>query len=318
MWHLRRASGLGVLHALWLAGVDALAMSGRRQKRDVRRAGVKIKPTPRDVALLRALGKFRIAKTHHLGQLFFFGRNRDVVASRLRRLFDAGFLETKVLERAGENIYWLGPKGRDVVRASGLIPQSPPRAGWHHHLAVVEAWSATASDAHRGKELSLRRFVPEWQVREENLVPGHPVVPDGLVELRLSGGDVPRALHLALEVDAGTESLPVLRRKFQAYEDLHLAGIPALGWPSFVVLVALIPSAKKRAAAITELLGPAPSSFARVWTIGDELLPILRSFVSSSGTPSTTSRCGNGRSDAASPTASSGESETGAGLSDEE
>jgi hypothetical protein len=93
-----------------------------RVPRDCRRTGTKVVLTERDQALLCAVGRFRLVTSADLAVLFFPGRHRDVCADRLRRLFDAGFLEVRAAERAVQNQYSLGPAGRKWIA---------DQVGWH-------------------------------------------------------------------------------------------------------------------------------------------------------------------------------------------
>src|SRR5207244_3747196 len=91
LWRAVDTSGL---RALRPRGQGSAAMK-RRIPRDRRRAGVRVVLGQRDEAMLRALARFRIARTDDLTSLFFRDVRRDTAAARLRRLHDAGLLEAR-------------------------------------------------------------------------------------------------------------------------------------------------------------------------------------------------------------------------------
>ncbi len=120
-----------------------------RQPRDRRRSGVRVRLSERDQVVLDALARFRLARTSDLVCFAFPNTRRDTVACRLRRLFDAGFLDVRSGDRSEENRYVLGPAGRAWVQAHGGQPLRAPRGGVAHHLSIVRAWVDLAIVADR-------------------------------------------------------------------------------------------------------------------------------------------------------------------------
>src|SRR5262245_14878816 len=105
-----------------------------RIPRDRRRGSKRVVLMERDDVLMPALGRFRIARTSDLVTIAFDGIRRDTAAARLRRLYDAGFLEVVQAERTSENIYALGPLGRRRLTDRGLPTGHAPSGGHQHHL----------------------------------------------------------------------------------------------------------------------------------------------------------------------------------------
>jgi protein involved in plasmid replication-relaxation len=191
-----------------------------RQGRDVRRKGVAVTLSGRDEALLRALARFRVARSSDLVAYGFPGIRRDTALRRMRRLFDAGFLEVLATDRTEDNRYALGPEGKRWVRGQHGLVRPVPRGSLTHHLAIVRTWIDLALAVHALDGVSLVGVRPDWELREGSGSTPWPVVPDLLARLRFQVGEKEsRNLLLAIEVDCGTEPLGVLRRKFAAYQE---------------------------------------------------------------------------------------------------
>ncbi len=281
-----------------------------RQSRRERRTGVNVSLTSRDEALLRALARFRIARSSDLGRLFFPGRNRDVLAARLRRLYDARFLEVHVLDRAAENVYSLGPAGKEWLRGVGTPIRSLPRPPWLHHLGIIRTWSSVAAATRTLEGMRLARFSSEWELREGEGGQHFGIVPDALIELVRD----PHRVRMALEVDCGTESMDVLREKLRRYDVLR-AGGGLFGQKEFELLVALQGAGVRRERAMEGLLRTKWTGGFYVWTEGTDVAAVLGQMLK---TPVTGSRSGNGREEAEVPSPAEGCSATGGGPSEYE
>jgi hypothetical protein len=181
-----------------------------------------VRLTPRDQALLKGLARFRIARTSDLVRYAFRGVRKDTAAARLRRLYDAGYLEVRFNNRAEENLYCLSTEGRAWVKRSGESVGRLPREPLAHHLAIVRTWVDLATTIHELPDVRLAAVRPDWELREGR--DGLGIVPDLLVRVR-SGEDRPVEATLAVEVDLGTETLGVLRRKVMNYSSVRLPGL---------------------------------------------------------------------------------------------
>lgn len=223
----------------------------QRRRRDQRRRGIRVVLSERDRAVLRALARFRIGRTGDLAALAFQGVRADTAGKRLRRLFDAGFLDVQVGDRSEENVYALGPRGKEWIASQGGVVGPRPAGGIDHHLATVAAWTGIAMAAHElGIALELVR--PDWEIRETIEAKVSPVIPDAMVQVRLSGRAAPA--RFALEVDLGTEGVAVLVSKVETYG--RLVGTPAglFGWRDFGLAVVLGGRGSQRRRAVEELL----------------------------------------------------------------
>jgi hypothetical protein len=191
---------------------------------------VAVQLTERDESVLHALARFRLAHTSDLVGYAFAEVRPDTAATRLRRLFDAQFLAVLPPRQGVENVYRLGPAGRQHLAEHGVEAGRVPRGGLDHHLAVVQTWVAVAGlDG-----LELERCLPDWEIRERFSPAELHVIPDlfGLVR-------VGRDLHaVAVEVDCGTESFAVLGRKLEAYRSLWGQPPGLFGWEWFGIAVA--------------------------------------------------------------------------------
>jgi len=253
-----------------------------RQPRSQRRNGIRLDLTERDRALLGALARFRLAPTSGLTRLFFAGVRPDTAAVRLRRLFDAGYLDVTSAELHRPNYYRLGPKGRQWADQLGVAAGRAPAGGQAHHLAIVRIWTEFALLARGGQEFRLSLFRPDWELREvadrRELV-----VPDALAELLPGASEHPGGpIRLALEVDLGTESIRTLSRKVDSYRAVLSEGDGLFGWPAVTLILLADGLTIGRRRALEELLERRCPVDWHVWPIGDPFLGLLRQLLPNS------------------------------------
>jgi hypothetical protein len=229
-------------------------MEARRRKRGERASRAQVELSDRDEILLRALARFRLARTSDLAAFAFAGIRKDTAAKRLRCLFNGGYLEVLSQRRTDENVYALGPEGKRWLEAAGGRVHARPSGGLEHHLGVVRAWVALAVSAHGIKGLRLESLRPDWEVRAQARANGSAVVPDALVELLVGAECQPTRIRLALEVDLGTEPGSVLRDKLRRYRDLLGSGGGLFGWRDFGLAIVLVGDGTRRRPAIERLL----------------------------------------------------------------
>lgn len=202
-----------------------------RHSRTRRRKGVRVELTQRDRDVLLALARFRLARTSQLYRYAFSGIRQDTAAARLRRLFDSRYVSVLGFGPLAENLYRLGPVGRQTLQAEGVRLGASPRGAIEHHLGIVEGWTRLAAEP----EIELARCLPDWELREELGLGQIAVIPDLFALVRLQGQLVP----LAIEVDCGTESVSVLRSKVERYAALWGRSPGLFGWERFALLVVL-------------------------------------------------------------------------------
>ena len=268
-----------------------------RQDRHARRSGAQVELSSRDMTLLRALARFRLARTSDLVALAFADVRRDTAGKRLRRLFDAGYLDVVPQRRTDENVYTLGPQGKRWIEASGGRVSLRPAGGLEHHLAIVSAWVELAVAAHENPTLQLASLRPDWEVRQVAWANGASVVPDALVELRVVTGGQSACLRLALEVDLGTEPSGVLRDKLRRYRDLLDQDDGLFGWRDFGFAIVLGDAGTRRRSAIERLLERHWPGWWVLWTDEEGLRRALESLVSAVAPPLTHSPSVRGGAD---------------------
>ena len=241
--------------------------------------------TNRDGRVLFALARFRIGRTTDLRRAVFPGVHRDTAGERLRKLFDAGYLNVRFADRSEENVYSLGSRAKTWLRSRGTAVAQHPRGDVDHHLGIVRMWICTV-EAVRGTEgarLELARA--DWELRESAVQELY-VVPDLLVRLALpAGGD----RLLAMEVDLGNEPISTLRSKIGRYAELrrHDDGLYGLG--GFHLCVFAPVGTATRRSTIRSLLEEATGESFQLWTQEDEIRAGLHRLLREGETPRTDS-----------------------------
>lgn len=234
-----------------------------RQSRTRRRKGIRVELTDRDRDVLLALARFRLARSSQLYRYAFAGIRRDTATCRLRRLFDSRHVSVVPSGPLTENVYRLGPIGRQVLQAEGVGLRPTPRGGIEHHLAIVESWTRLGAEP----GIELARCLPDWELREELGLGELAVIPDLFALVRLEGQLIP----VAIEVDCGTESGSVLRSKAERYAALWGRSPGLFGWERFAVLIVL--HDPRRRALATDALK-------KVWVLPAAITTSLESVIS--------------------------------------
>jgi hypothetical protein len=204
-------------------------MSARASKRQRshRTSSGPVVITDRDVELLTLVGLCRYISTDQAAREFF--PSVDRCRRRLRQLYDGdgGYIAVTVASSTKPNLVSLARPGlaevarrtpslADRIQLAGTIRL----AGVDHHLALVDARLFSV-------HLGARRGTPmtRWcgaggHLAGELGLPAYHLEPDGIAEFAVPGGSV----FVAIEVDLGTESLDVLRSKFERYQCLAADG----------------------------------------------------------------------------------------------
>lgn len=192
--------------------------------------------SPRDWGLLRFLRQHRYATTDQLRRVFFVDHASDTAATRaclrvLDRLLKQRIL-TRLERRIGGSrrgsagfIWGLDVIGDRLTRAEDSPRrrvQEPSFAFLTHTLAVTETHVALLEAARSGTFLvngvqveteAWREYVSPRGIRSI-------LKPDLMTTISSDAYDD----HWYVEVDLGTESLPVLLRKCRAYDDYRRTG----------------------------------------------------------------------------------------------
>ena len=195
-----------------------------RQKRNRHRI---VKLVSRDLDILLALAKMRLARTSDLARLFFGAIG--TAQKRLRRLFDLGLVRAVVTDLAAENRYAITKIGHRFLEEArpGEIPvwRPTPRTDGRSlaHLDLLNRYRVALALGAQALGVNLARFVPEWELR--SIDPMARIIPDAALLLEVHG----RWVEIALEVDTGTEPSSTLKKKVRAYNEARDAGMSVSG-----------------------------------------------------------------------------------------
>jgi hypothetical protein len=181
--------------------------------------------TSRDLLILRAIAITRVLEVE---QVMAIGGFRSVRRAnrRLLKLVQAGLLKRWFVGTASggqKAIYGLSPQGATVIGETrqGVI-------SWKEDSLITSSQFLAHQRAVNAIFIQVR-FQPQtvsgfscelWRTFREPLSPSVPLMPDGYFELIQSGAVYP----MFLEVDLGTESSRVWKRKVELYLKLALGG----------------------------------------------------------------------------------------------
>jgi hypothetical protein len=183
----------------------------------------------RDLKLLEALETMRAIDREQTKIVGGFSSTTRV-NTRLLALTRAGFLRRAFIGNR-QAVYWLAATTRSEPSQRELLRHEPTSLYLRHRLEVNKVHLLLK---YRTVPITGWWFV-RWQSVTKNLSPAVPLIPDGYFEVRSAAGV--RASFL--EVDLGTEALPVFHRKVQLYLQLAASGefSTLFHQPQFRVLV---------------------------------------------------------------------------------
>jgi len=230
----------------------------------------------RDLDVLRALARFRIARTKDLISLVFPGIRLDTAAARMRRLFDAQFLDVASGDRSAESVYSLGSAGKTVLDAQGVDYGRRPTQKVEHHLVIVRTWVQLIVALRAMPSLRIELIRSDWELRAE-FGDGALLVPDLLVQLAATASE-PVRIRLAVEVDRGTERHEALRAKLESYQTA-VAGTGLFGWHDVGLALVLSGAGARRQAGVERLVNECWSGWWVLWTDTDGPRNTLESLV---------------------------------------
>jgi hypothetical protein len=172
-------------------------------------------------------------------------QSRTRANARLLALTRAGFLRRSYLG-SRRAVYWLPSTGRQEPSQNELSRREPAAMFLRHRLEINKVHLLLKFHA---VPVPGWWFV-QWQGFTKSLSPSVPLIPDGYFELRSAAGV--RASFL--EVDLGTEALPVFQRKVQLYLQFAASGefSQLFHQPQFRVLV--VASSQRRLASLRQTI----------------------------------------------------------------
>lgn len=228
----------------------------------------------RDFKILYTVGRFGLASTRHLTDLYFKGV-ANTAHKRLRALHNAGYLQAHVvLGSVSPTLYTLSSQGREVLVqrfAIGRELQPNPRtldvADLKHRIAICDVRVALILATEQKSKLQLLHFHIGSEVIAHTKAVGLETIPDALILLKRNGQQF---LYL-LEVDLNTEPLSEWKSKVTRLSDALLYPPSILGQNNWYVLVAA--PGKSRLQAIAKVCSKYPNSDHFLFTNLSELTP---------------------------------------------
>ena len=221
--------------------------------------------TERDLELLRALGRMRLATTSQIKRLFFAEENEGswpragaasatgaanssarhprpkgytATTKRLAKLNSLGLLRVHVLDLNTENLYGLTEKGRTLLVAEGMsadelhVQRSILRED-AHLVAVNDVRVALVLALRSRPDVRVEFFFADHDLKRQVLQEHRKLpryLPDALIQIVPAGAE---SLSLVLELDLGSEHRKQFAPKVVTTVEHARAGRPLWGLPRF-------------------------------------------------------------------------------------
>jgi hypothetical protein len=251
-----------------------------------KRGGIPIQCTERDVAILRAVNRYRYMRTGQIHRLLF-SENKSIQSARkrLKLLFHNKYLgrihpylQKGNQEQNGDIAYYLGSKGSLALEDLGehVFRYNKANQVKHHFLSHALDLSEFRLHLERAIDqtegIHLARFIADFELKEGTVKEAgkkryrlydeilHPisrekitVYPDAALILEAVGSNEKRLLFL--EIDRGTEGLEIIRKKLVGYH-LYAKNRVFMKYGSFDRFSVLFQTnSPKRAQNMIELVG---------------------------------------------------------------
>lgn len=261
-------------------------MSKARNRRA--KGGLAFRLTDRDMAIIRAVNRYRYLRTGQINRLFFpENTSKQSCQKRLKYLFHNGYLDRifPYVQLGTENggassdvAYRLDKEGVSFLEESEdevLYPTRKRRIRHEflqHALDLSEFRVCLELAIAALPQIQLRLFVPDFMQKEgasgltglkryrlydeiRDPATGETVVcyPDAMVVLEAVGTDARRLYFV--EIDRGTEGLQTIRRKLRAYQLFAKNKLFAKYGPFKNFTVLFQTSSERRAANMVKLIG---------------------------------------------------------------
>lgn len=175
---------------------------------------------PRDLRVFAELRACRFLSLPQLAQLCFAG-NIETARKRMQKLRDAGYVECQRLLYEVPACVWLTPKANPSLGRAGLRrgrSHRPNLSSLRHELVIRDLRMRLLLDAPRvGMEVetvAIQAVDISFNIR------GRRHQPDAFIALGSKS-----MKHYFLEVDLGTESIPVFIKKIGQYEHMFKSGL---------------------------------------------------------------------------------------------
>jgi len=192
--------------------------------------------TERDVAILRALYRYRFLTTELIHRLFFHETGLQVTQRRIRKLFDLGLCGRRPIVSLTDPanpltsgmVHFLDIDGATFLGATDdlrrLRQHNQVSVGTVNHFLMTNQFMvelelactlAGYSFVEHRDELHLKADYDRVTLKEGSKNVKVAVIPDTYVSVQTPQHKEPS--HLLLETDTGTEKSSIIKRKVQAY-----------------------------------------------------------------------------------------------------
>lgn len=215
------------------------ARIGHHQLEDLRQ-----RLTETDWQILQHVADFRLLSGSQLQILHFGNEIKDArrARRRLQALVNEGVLD-RLPRRVGgrcsgsdSTVFRVGRAGQRLNKqAGGSGPAWRPSAAFAAHTLAIGDLYVRLVDMQRSGELQLVGFTPEpqaWRTFFANMA-SVTLKPDAYLVIEHGGVEH----HYFVEVDLGTESLPVIEKKLDRYIDYFNCGPDVAVFPQVLFLV---------------------------------------------------------------------------------
>lgn len=193
-----------------------------RRSRDERPSKGRHRVTERDLDILRAVGRMKVATTEQLRRLFF--ADPSTASRRLSKLAAMRLLTATVADLNRPNLYVLTEAGRDLLVEVGIdagdlhVARPVPRID-PHLMALNDLRLALTLAARSRPDVAVTRFLADHDLRR---IDGTNVyIPDALVVIEEEGAE---AVKLVVEIDLGAERAVQFAPKIETTVALARAG----------------------------------------------------------------------------------------------
>ena len=210
-----------------------VGVGATRRSRGERPAPAKYRVTARDLEMLHAVGRMRVATTGQVARLFF--RHASAATRRIAKLFALGLVIVACVDLNRENLVALTRKGLALLVAEGAAEGElhlMRRIERHdRHLEAINDLRVGLVIAARARPVArLDTFLADHDLRRTlgRAATHAPYIPDALVRLELGSS---KTVHIVWEVDLGSEWSAHLRDKIARVHDLAHSGEPLYGLP---------------------------------------------------------------------------------------
>jgi hypothetical protein len=167
-----------------------------------------VRITERDVRLVSKCAAAQWLTTGQIQRMFFGDSTPDAVRKRLRKLADAGYLQSSQPHRMAEMLHAVGRQGQSLLAQKGLDIRVGRKTPDHieHCIGINDIRIAVESARWRA-----HYFFAHWELGQFGW--NYAVIPDAVFSVQTDW----RMTFMA-EYDRGTEGREVLLRKLRQYE----------------------------------------------------------------------------------------------------